>query len=71
MARLILFNKPHGVLSQFTDAAGRPTLRLIRGRIGDWTLDGLAPGQWRELTVAAPVRQRRTDPVGYRLPRRV
>ena len=26
MARLILFNKPDGGLSQFTDAARRPTL---------------------------------------------
>ncbi len=56
---------------RMTTAVGHPTLRLIRSRIGDWTLDGLAPGQWRELTVAAPMRQRQADPVGYRLPRRV
>jgi 23S rRNA pseudouridine2457 synthase len=45
-------------------------LRLIRYRIGDWTLEGLAPGQWRDLVVAAPARCR-PDPGGYRLPRRV
>ncbi len=27
---------------------GHPTLRLVRWRIGDWSLDGLAPGQWRD-----------------------
>jgi 23S rRNA pseudouridine2457 synthase len=55
---------------RMTAAVGYPTLRLIRGRIGDWTLEGLAPGQWRELTVVAPER-RQLDPSGYRLPRRV
>jgi len=29
-------------------AVGLPCLRLIRWRVGDWTLDGLAPGAWRE-----------------------
>lgn len=28
---------------------GHPTLRLVRVAIGDWTLEGLAPGQWREI----------------------
>ena len=39
---------------RMTAAVGHPTLRLVRWRIGDWTLDGLAPGQWRELQVHAP-----------------
>ena len=34
---------------RMTAAVGFPTLRLIRWAIGDWTLDGLAPGQWREV----------------------
>lgn len=29
-------------------AIGHPTLRLIRWSIGEWTLEGLAPGQWRK-----------------------
>lgn len=34
---------------RMTAAVGLPTLRLVRLRIGDWTLEGLAPGQWRHL----------------------
>ena len=29
-------------------AVGLPCLRLIRWQVGEWTLDGLAPGEWRE-----------------------
>lgn len=36
---------------RMTAAVGLPTLRLIRCRIGDWALDGLAPGEWREEQV--------------------
>ncbi|MFH1806143.1 MAG: rRNA large subunit pseudouridine synthase E [Pseudomonadota bacterium] len=39
---------------RMTAAIGFPTLRLIRHAIGDWALDGLAPGQWREIMVDAP-----------------
>lgn len=35
---------------RMTAAVGLPTLRLVRVRIGPWSLDGLQPGQWRELT---------------------
>lgn len=34
---------------RMTAAVGFPTLRLIRYAIGDWTLDGLPPGEWHEL----------------------
>ena len=34
---------------RMTAAVGLPTLRLVRVRIGDWSLDGLESGQWREL----------------------
>lgn len=43
---------------RMTAAVGLPTLRLIRWSIGDWTLAGLAPGEWRELDVALPVSPR-------------
>jgi 23S rRNA pseudouridine2457 synthase len=33
---------------RMTAAAGFPTLRLVRWRIGEWRLDGLAPGTWRD-----------------------
>jgi len=33
---------------RMTAALGYPTLRLIRCRIGDWTLDGLSSGAWRD-----------------------
>jgi len=36
---------------RMTAKVGFPTLRLIRYRIGDWSLDGLAPGEWREVSV--------------------
>ncbi len=33
---------------RMTAAVGLPTLRLVRWRIGAWSLDDLAPGTWRE-----------------------
>ncbi len=35
---------------RMTAAVGHPTLRLIRYAIGTWSLEGLAPGAWREIT---------------------
>ncbi|MCP8464056.1 pseudouridine synthase [Pseudomonas sp. ZM23] len=35
---------------RMTAAVGLPTLRLVRVRIGPWGLDGLLPGEWREVS---------------------
>ncbi|ARU01318.1 ribosomal large subunit pseudouridine synthase E [Yoonia vestfoldensis] len=35
---------------RMTAHIGFPTLRLVRWQIGDWTLDGLGPGAWRDTT---------------------
>lgn len=34
---------------RMTAAMGHPTLRLIRYRVGSWTIDGLDSGQWTEV----------------------
>ena len=33
---------------RMTAAVGLPTLRLVRWQVGDWTLNGIAPGAWRK-----------------------
>ena len=33
---------------RMTAAVGHPTLRLIRARVGDWSLAGLPPGTWSD-----------------------
>ncbi len=36
---------------RMTAAVGHPTLRLVRWAIGDWTVERLALGEWREIAV--------------------
>ncbi|MGS1016959.1 pseudouridine synthase [Allosphingosinicella humi] len=38
---------------RMTAAVGHPTLRLVRWSIGDWTIEGIQPGEWREMTATA------------------
>ncbi len=33
---------------RMTAAVGYPTLRLVRVRVGEWSLGALAPGEWRD-----------------------
>ena len=52
--KLILREGRNRQVRRMTAAAGYPTLRLIRHAIGPWTVDGLAPGQWREIPAEPP-----------------
>ncbi|MCB2088070.1 MAG: pseudouridine synthase [Sphingomonadaceae bacterium] len=36
---------------RMTAAVGFPTLRLVRWAVGNWTVEGLAPGEWREVRI--------------------
>ena len=55
---------------RMTAAVGYPTLRLIRYAIGNWTLDSLAPGQWREVEIPTellhPLQGRKQTPYPHR-----
>lgn len=60
---------------RMTAAVGLPTLRLVRVAIGPIRLDGLLPGQWREvepleLPPVRPERARSGSPAGRPRPRK-
>ncbi|MEO6041465.1 MAG: pseudouridine synthase [Croceibacterium sp.] len=39
---------------RMTAAVGHPALRLVRWSVGEWTIDGLAPGEWAETAAPQP-----------------
>jgi len=47
---IILTEGKNRQVRRMTAAVGFPTLRLVRVAIAHLRLDGLAPGQWREIT---------------------
>jgi len=49
---IILTEGKNRQVRRMTAAVGFPTLRLVRVAIAHLRLDGLAPGQWREVTAA-------------------
>ncbi|MCB9701400.1 MAG: pseudouridine synthase [Myxococcales bacterium] len=44
---IVLVEGRNRQVRRMTAAIGHPTLRLIRRAVGPWSLDGLAPGEWR------------------------
>ncbi|MCB1723927.1 MAG: pseudouridine synthase [Gammaproteobacteria bacterium] len=56
---------------RMTASIGFPTLRLVRYAVGEWSLDGLAPGQWRSIDpgrTAQPATASRPRPTASRRP---
>ena len=51
--RLTIHEGRNRQVRRMTAAVGLPTLRLVRWSVGEWTLDALQPGAWRE----APARR--------------
>lgn len=47
--RLTISEGRNRQVRRMTAAAGHPTLRLVRWNIGEWSLEGLSPGEWRTM----------------------
>jgi 23S rRNA pseudouridine2457 synthase len=52
--RLTIAEGRNRQVRRMTAAVGHPALRLVRWSVGEWTLDGLAPGEWRPVPAALP-----------------
>ncbi|MEH6756377.1 MAG: pseudouridine synthase [Parasphingorhabdus sp.] len=49
--RLTIREGKNRQVRRMTAAVGHPTLRLVRWSIGDWTIEDLQPGGWREIEI--------------------
>ncbi len=63
---LVLYEGKKHQVRRMTAAVGFPTLRLVRIAIGQITLDGLVPGEWRRLYPAELRALRRGSPTRSR-----
>jgi 23S rRNA pseudouridine2457 synthase len=46
---LTIYEGRNRQVRRMTAAVGHPALRLVRWAIGEWTVEGLAVGEWREI----------------------
>ena len=50
--RLTITEGRNRQVRRMTAAVGHPTLRLVRWQVGEWSCEGLKPGEWREIRAA-------------------
>ncbi len=53
--QLVITEGRNRQVRRMTASIGFPTLRLIRVKIGEWSIDGLKPGECRYITVPTPI----------------
>jgi 23S rRNA pseudouridine2457 synthase len=51
---IIIIEGKNRQIRRMTAAVGHPTLRLVRVKIGNWTLEGIAPGEYKATTINLP-----------------
>lgn len=49
--KIVIAEGKNRQVRRMTAKIGFPTLRLVRWSVGEWTLEGLPPESWREITV--------------------
>jgi 23S rRNA pseudouridine2457 synthase len=49
--RLTICEGRNRQVRRMTAAVGFPTLRLVRWSVGEWMIEGIEQGQWREISV--------------------
>lgn len=49
--RLTIHEGRNRQVRRMTAAVGHPTLRLVRWSVGDWSLEGVNVGEWREANI--------------------
>jgi 23S rRNA pseudouridine2457 synthase len=59
--RLVLREGRNRQVRRMTAIVGHPTLRLVRWRVGPWTVEGLTPGAWREVPAPTASQLQRLD----------
>jgi 23S rRNA pseudouridine2457 synthase len=52
--QLVITEGRNRQVRRMTASIGFPTLRLIRVKIGEWSIDEMMPGESRQITVTAP-----------------